>query len=133
MPADLDLLTRANAATDPAQRQATFAHLCHAVERAPELVERVVEVTAGWSAAERRAPPYTINKLVDGRLPYGCLTFIGSLRLFDLILDEATAEPAYDRTRSAPNERPYADRFAALRRWADDMPTDVESAVEHID
>jgi hypothetical protein len=124
-----DLEIRARAATEAPERHTIFAALCQAVEADPELVERVREVTARWPASHRHAPAYTIHRLVDGRLPSAAASFLGGLRLFDLVLDESTGAPADDDD----HVRPFAAQFEALRDWVGDLPEDLASSIEHLD
>lgn len=124
-----ELIERTPAITG-VDRAAHFASLCRAlvgIDRAQclDAVDRIGAATSGWPAIDRRAPPLFIHALVRDAVPYEVLRILGALRLFDLVLDEASLEP--------PHTGSLGDRFAALRRWAEDMPSDPRHGVRHLD
>lgn len=85
-----------------------FRTICAAVEAKPAMLDEAIAGVAKWGNV-RVAPSYTINKLVDGRLPAAMLGLFHGLKLFEIILDEDS--------NLAVDSDEADERIAALTDW----------------
>ncbi|MGN6104456.1 MAG: hypothetical protein ACTHU0_05075 [Kofleriaceae bacterium] len=70
-----------------------FRSIWLALEADPSGIETARSTLSAWPTDVCIPPPYAINHLVDGRASRALLRIARGLRIFDLVLDEATHKP----------------------------------------
>lgn len=103
---------------------AAFASIWAALELDATHLEEALSLVQAWPREVRVAPPYAINHLVSGRASAGLLRLATGLRLFDLVLDEATNTPLAGEASEAQVSR--------LEAWLATL-TDEGHALEVLD